>query len=138
MKAPDKIYLGIQDMGSGYVYKLSLDDNGEQEYIRKDTLPDDELVSNDLTKAAEHYAWMKEQPLSDGERLSICFNPRIEAYKAGAEWQRKQDELLSKITEEHLEGLRWIIRTGITTQPRPYHKYCKDLLQLLESYKNEI
>lgn len=138
MKAPDKIYLGIQDMGSGYVYKLSLDDNGEQEYIRKDTLPDDELVSNDLTKAAEHYAWMKEQPLSDGERLSICFNPRIEAYKAGAKWQRKQDELLSKITEEHLEGLRWIIRTGITTQPRPYHKYCKDLLQLLESYKNEI
>lgn len=38
MKAPDKIYLGIQDMGSGYVYNLSLDDNGEQEYIRKDAL----------------------------------------------------------------------------------------------------
>jgi hypothetical protein len=55
---------------------------------------------------------------------------------AGAEWMK--DELLSKITEEHLEGLRWIIRTGITAQPRPYHKYCKDLLQLLESYKNEI
>ena len=38
MKAPDKIYLGIQDMGSGYVYALSLDNNGEQEYIRKDAL----------------------------------------------------------------------------------------------------
>lgn len=29
MTTPDKIYLGIQDMGSGYVYNLSLDDNGE-------------------------------------------------------------------------------------------------------------
>lgn len=38
MKAPDKIYLGIQDMGSGYVYTLSLDNNGEQEYIRKEAL----------------------------------------------------------------------------------------------------
>lgn len=38
MKAPDKIYLGIQDLGSGYVYALSLDNNGEQEYIRKDAL----------------------------------------------------------------------------------------------------
>ena len=35
---PDKIYLGIQDVGSGYVYDLSLDNNGEQEYIRKDAL----------------------------------------------------------------------------------------------------
>lgn len=38
MKAPEKIYLGIQDMGSGYIYNLSLDDNGEQKYIRKDAL----------------------------------------------------------------------------------------------------
>ena len=38
MKAPDKIYLGIRDLGSGYVYDLSLDNNGEQEYIRKDAL----------------------------------------------------------------------------------------------------
>ena len=30
MKAPDKIYLSIQDLDSGYV--------GEQEYIRKDAL----------------------------------------------------------------------------------------------------
>lgn len=38
MKAPDNIYLGIQDLGSGYVYTLSLDNNGEQEYIRKEAL----------------------------------------------------------------------------------------------------
>ena len=38
MKVPDKIHLGILDMGSGYVYNMSLDDNGEQEYIRKDAL----------------------------------------------------------------------------------------------------
>lgn len=35
---PDKIYLGVQDMGSGYVYALSFDNNGEQEYICKDAL----------------------------------------------------------------------------------------------------
>lgn len=38
MKAPDKIYLSIRDLGSGYVYDLSLDNNREQEYIRKDAL----------------------------------------------------------------------------------------------------
>lgn len=38
MKAPDKIYLGIQDRGTCYTYDLSLDNNGEQEYIRKDAL----------------------------------------------------------------------------------------------------
>ena len=38
MEAPDKIYVGIQDMGSGYTYNLSLDNNGEQEYIRKEVL----------------------------------------------------------------------------------------------------
>ena len=41
MKAPElptKIYFTILDMGSGYVYTLSLDDNGGTEYIRKDTL----------------------------------------------------------------------------------------------------
>lgn len=38
MKAPDKIYLGIQELDTGYVYNLSLDNNGEQEYIRKDAL----------------------------------------------------------------------------------------------------
>lgn len=40
----------------------------------------------DWEEAAKKYAWRKEQPLEDGERLSYCFNPRIEAFKAGAEW----------------------------------------------------
>lgn len=35
---PDKIYLGVDDLGSGYAYNLSLNNNGEQEYIRKDAL----------------------------------------------------------------------------------------------------
>ena len=38
MKAPDKIYLGIQELDMGYVYNLSLDNNGEQEYVRKEVL----------------------------------------------------------------------------------------------------
>ena len=36
MKAPDKIYLGIDELDSGYVYNLSLENNGHAEYIRKD------------------------------------------------------------------------------------------------------
>ena len=43
-----------------------------------------------LDEAAEKYAWRKEEPLLDGERLSFCFNPRIDAFKAGAEWMAKQ------------------------------------------------
>lgn len=38
MEAPDKLYISIQDLGSGYAYDISLDDNGGQEYIRKDAL----------------------------------------------------------------------------------------------------
>ena len=43
------------------------------------------LPSN-LDEAAEEYAWKKEEPLADGERLSGAFNPRIDAFKAGAKW----------------------------------------------------
>lgn len=45
---------------------------------------------SNLDEAAEEYVWRKEEPLSDGERLSFCFNPRIEAFKAGAEWMAGQ------------------------------------------------
>ena len=45
-----------------------------------------------LDEAAEEYAWEKEEPLADGERLSVCFNPRIDAFKAGAEWMAGQGE----------------------------------------------
>ena len=43
-----------------------------------------------MEEAAQEYAWQKEGPLAEGERLSICFNPRIEAFIAGAKWQAKQ------------------------------------------------
>ena len=38
METPDKIYLGIDELDSGYVYNLSLENNGHAEYIRKDVL----------------------------------------------------------------------------------------------------
>lgn len=38
MEAPDKVYLGIDELDSGYVYNLSLENNGHAEYIRKDAL----------------------------------------------------------------------------------------------------
>ena len=37
-----------------------------------------------------------------------------------------------KITEQHISGLEWISRSGISTQPVPYHKYCKDLYNILK------
>ena len=62
MKAPElptKIYFTILDMGSGYVYNPSLDDNGGTEYIRKDALlewiqevraiPHENAITRDLT-----------------------------------------------------------------------------------------
>ena len=52
MKAPDKIYLGIDVIGSGYFYNLSLDNNGHPEYIRKDTVLDILENSKHLADAA--------------------------------------------------------------------------------------
>lgn len=55
MKAPElptKIYFTILDMGSGYVYTPSLDDNGGTEYIRKDAVLDILKNSKHLADAA--------------------------------------------------------------------------------------
>lgn len=38
MEAPEKVYLGIEELDSGYVYNLSLENNGHAEYIRKEAL----------------------------------------------------------------------------------------------------
>lgn len=55
-------------------------------------------LPSDLDEAAEEYAWKKEEPLADGERLSCAFNPRIDAFKAGAEWMAGQGvSMLGKI-----------------------------------------
>lgn len=48
---PDKIYLKTQDLGSGYAYGISLDDNEEHEYIRKDALI--EWASNMLGQVSD-------------------------------------------------------------------------------------
>lgn len=37
-KLPDKIYFNTLDVGSGWVYSPSFDDNGGEKYIRKDAL----------------------------------------------------------------------------------------------------
>ena len=38
MKAHDKLYIGLEDIGSGYVFNTSVLPNGYDEYIRKDAL----------------------------------------------------------------------------------------------------
>lgn len=57
------------------------------------------------------------------------------AYQKG--YEQAEKDILSKFTKEHLEGLRWIERSGITSQPTPYHKYCKDLYKVLEELLKE-
>ena len=53
MEAPDKIYLDIQDLGiGGYIYTISLDNNGKQEYIRKGAVLDILENSKHLADAA--------------------------------------------------------------------------------------
>ena len=37
-KLPNKIYFTTLDVGSGWVYSPSLEDNGGEQYIRKDAL----------------------------------------------------------------------------------------------------
>ena len=52
-------------------------------------------------------------------------------------YEQAEKDILSKFTKEHLEGLKWIERSGITSQPTPYHKYCKDLYKVLEELLKE-
>ena len=52
-------------------------------------------------------------------------------------YEQAENDILSKITTEHLEGLKWIEKAGITSQPHPYHKYCKDLRITLEKLLND-
>ena len=51
-------------------------------------------------------------------------------------YEQAEKDILSKITPEHIAGLKWIGNTGISCQPYPYHKYCKDLLKTLEELLN--
>lgn len=54
MNVPDKLYCGIQELDTGYVYALSLDDNGAEEYIRKD-------IVDETIKTAEDHAYFAGQ-----------------------------------------------------------------------------
>lgn len=60
MKAPnlpDKIYFSILDVGSGYVYTPSFENNGGAEYIRKDALLEwlkSELENGGPTTLVQH------------------------------------------------------------------------------------
>lgn len=51
-------------------------------------------------------------------------------------YEQAEKDILSRITPEHIAGLKWIGNTGISCQPYPYHKYCKDLLKTLEELLN--
>ena len=48
---PNKIYLGLEDVGSGYTWNISILDNGMEQYIRKDALLE---WANEYMKCPEH------------------------------------------------------------------------------------
>lgn len=68
----------------------------EQDFIDMVSKEQPSLPSN-IDEAAVEYAWQKEGPLAEGERLSVCFNPRIETFKAGAEWLAQQGQTLDSL-----------------------------------------
>jgi hypothetical protein len=70
------------------------------------------------------------------EAKGVDFNTaKRKAFQEG--YEQAEKDILSKFTKEHLEGLKWIERSGITSQPTPYHKYCKDLYKVLEELLKE-
>lgn len=81
-------------------------------------------------KALEAYPHTK---LPNG--VVFCMSAQQVAYKEG--YEQAEKDILSKFTKEHLEGLKWIKNAGISTQPVPYHKYCKDLYKVLEELLKE-
>ena len=83
-------------------------------------------------RAFEKYPiyWAK-AVMGDGSTIEFDGSEQTRAvFKRG--YEQAEKDILSKITKEHIEGLKWIERSGITSQPRPYHKYCKDLCKTLE------
>lgn len=85
----EKLTKAIEDKGLDCSFALKMERLDTLALIDELQQEQPSLPSN-LDKAAEEYAWKKEEPLSDGERLSFCFNPRIDAFKAGAEWMAEQ------------------------------------------------
>lgn len=64
MKAHDKLYIGLEDVGSGYVFNTSVLPNGYDEYIRKDALLE----------------WAKETYLTENASAirKVCFKQLVE------------------------------------------------------------
>ena len=77
-----------------------------------DILESQPCLPYELDEAEEKYAWQKEEPLAEGERLSTCFNPRIEAFKAGGKWMAEQGvstiAIVSTENEITEEGMKLI------------------------------
>lgn len=67
----------------------------------------------------------------DSKTLDVVYR---EVFQLG--YEQAEKDILSKITPEHIAGLKWIGTAGISSQPYPYHKYCKDLLKTLEELLN--
>ena len=87
-----------------------------------------------MSKRAEEAALKVCPPMivkdEDGSLDDLTYMARTWVQKG---YEQAEKDILSKITKEHLDGLKWIERTGITSQPYPYHKYCKELRKTLET-----
>ena len=88
-----------------------------------------------LPKEGEHGEIINFDEWLDDYRIWVQSFSANRGYKEG--YEQAEKDILSKFTKEHLEGLKWIERTGISTQPVPYHKYCKDLYKVLEELLKE-
>lgn len=103
-----------------------------EEYSKQfDTMYGDHKPNLFLSKAKEAalkaYSHYTAESLDDVSKTRKFF---------AKDYEQAEKDILSKITPEHIAGLKWIGNAGISSQPYPYHKYCKDLLKILEELLN--
>lgn len=94
----------------------------------------------EATQRIHNKALLEAKKYSDSHGGSITEEVAYgRGFKAGfiEGYEQTEKDILSKFTKEHLEGLKWIERSGITSQPVPYHKYCKDLYKVIEELLKE-
>lgn len=64
----------------------------------------EEPVSDDLEEVASRYAeeeYNSKSPATLPDRCRGCYAPLMYAFKAGAKWQKKQDQSIIELAEDH-------------------------------------
>jgi len=108
MKAPDKIYVEVCEDGIFAFPKPPFEESVE--YIRSDlvgqSLQQEQPVEG-LEEAADKYSFKYSDFDTEDGGYNVYDHEKREAFKAGAEWQKKQDDLETAdlLAIAHLQGM---------------------------------